>query len=223
MAANNAGCSRKDAVRRLDRLVHECVEERAKRLGWRYGEQVRRLFEFLRTRTDFLTAPASAYYHLSIPGGLVMHSVAVAETAVKLRDLLMPDLPLDSVLLTGLAHDAGKVWAYTKCHGGLAPRYIENGESSIKPGRPYRVNDGDNGIDPTIKNLLMVHRFVELSDAEAQCLFYSDGPHVAVSKSAHHRQHPLSLVIAFADEWNGRVVEGNVSAGWLSGMFRDLS
>jgi hypothetical protein len=196
-------------------LVAECAEQRAQRLGARFGQQVRELVTFVVTRTDFLEAPASCRYHMSIPSGLLLHSVLVAETAVRLRNLMMPAVAYDSVVLCSVFHDVGKVWSHTRRDGTLAPRYESSGKGSEDR---YQIAEGDNGIDQTIKNLLLVHRFVELSDAETQCLFYSDGPHVPGSRSANHRQHPLSLLVAFSDEWCGRIIENDVPADWLSGM-----
>ena len=47
---------------------------------------------FLETKTKWLTAPASVRYHLSEKKGLLKHSVGVAKTLLKLRELLTPQL-----------------------------------------------------------------------------------------------------------------------------------
>ena len=44
----------------------------------------------LETKTSWLTAPASTRFHLNRPGGLLEHSVGVAENLLKFRDFLAP-------------------------------------------------------------------------------------------------------------------------------------
>lgn len=66
-------------------------------------------------RLGFFTAPASTKFHLSIPGGLMLHSWNVCNTALMLRDqmiLMKPELqeklPTDSVIIASLLHDVCK-------------------------------------------------------------------------------------------------------------------
>ena len=66
-------------------------------------------------RLGFFTAPASTKYHLSIKGGLMLHSWNVCNTALMLREqmiLMKPELeaqlPVESVILASLLHDVCK-------------------------------------------------------------------------------------------------------------------
>ena len=66
-------------------------------------------------RLGFFTAPASTKFHLSILGGLMLHSWNVCNTALMLRDqmiLMKPELqeklPIDSVIIASLLHDVCK-------------------------------------------------------------------------------------------------------------------
>ena len=66
-------------------------------------------------RLGFFTAPASTKFHLSIPGGLMLHSWNVCNTALMLRDqmiLMKPELqeklPIDSIIIASLLHDVCK-------------------------------------------------------------------------------------------------------------------
>ena len=52
--------------------------------------EFRKFIGFLERETSWLTSPASTRYHLNVEGGLLMHSVGVAETALRLRYLLAP-------------------------------------------------------------------------------------------------------------------------------------
>ena len=66
-------------------------------------------------RLGFFTAPASTRFHLNIPGGLMLHSWNVCNTALMLRDqmiLMKPELqerlPVESVIIAALLHDVCK-------------------------------------------------------------------------------------------------------------------
>src|SRR5574341_1413388 len=70
---------------------------------------VDKFIEVLHTQTTWLTSPASTKYHLNIEGGLLEHSIGVAETLLQLRAALAPDISEESCVIVGLFHDVGKV------------------------------------------------------------------------------------------------------------------
>src|SRR3990167_3561677 len=70
--------------------------------------------------TSWLSSPASTRYHLNKEGGLLEHSVGVAETMLKLRQTLTPEISEESCVIVGLLHDAGKIGMPGK------PRYLKN-------------------------------------------------------------------------------------------------
>lgn len=66
-------------------------------------------------RLGFFAAPASTRFHLNIPGGLMLHSWNVCNTALMLRDqmiLMKPELqeklPVESIIIAALLHDVCK-------------------------------------------------------------------------------------------------------------------
>lgn len=66
-------------------------------------------------RLGFFDAPASTKFHLNIKGGLMQHSWNVYQTAVMLREqmiLMKPELeqklPMESIIIASLLHDACK-------------------------------------------------------------------------------------------------------------------
>lgn len=70
-------------------------------------------------KLGFFEAPASTKFHLSMPGGLCIHSVEVCETALKLRETLLATNPSleehlmkDSVIIAALLHDVCKAEIY---------------------------------------------------------------------------------------------------------------
>jgi 23S rRNA maturation-related 3'-5' exoribonuclease YhaM len=103
-------------------------------------EQFDRLISFMEKETAWLTAPASTKYHLCKEGGLLEHSVNVAETMLKIKSAIAPEISDESCVIVALLHDLGKV--------GMPgnPQYLVNEPSEkqqkhgYKPDYPYRFN-----------------------------------------------------------------------------------
>ena len=75
---------------------------------------------FVETETEYLTAPASTKFHLCKEGGLLEHSVNVAETMLKLKNTLAPDISDESCVVVALLHDLGKAGMPGQ------PQYLKN-------------------------------------------------------------------------------------------------
>jgi 23S rRNA maturation-related 3'-5' exoribonuclease YhaM len=216
--ANFATKTAPQARERFGQLMTLCQQERTKRLGEKLGSQINDLVKFLIQRTSWMTAPASTKYHLCVDGGLVIHSVNVTECAIKLRDCLMPEIPIDSVILCAMLHDGGKIYSQSNPDGTVAPRYQINTGSS-RGQYPYTYTKGGNEIALTIKDLLIPFKFVDMSDAEMQAILFADGMYVDVNKSLAHNETPLACIIHWADFWEGHVVEGNIGPDWLKNIY----
>ena len=87
--------------------------------------QVQKFIDLLHNETTWLTSPASTKYHLNIEGGLLQHSVGVAETLLRIKDTLAPHISDESSIIVGLFHDGGKV--------GM-------------PGKPYYIPEVKDGV-----------------------------------------------------------------------------
>ena len=149
---------------------------------------------FLETKTQWLTAPASIRHHLNEKKGLLKHSVGVAKTLLKLRELLAPKLSEESCVIVGLFHDAGKI--------GMphAPRYKEDGEK-------FSYNKNQIEMQIANKSLYLVSKYIPLSDEEAQAILYHDGQYIAENRFIAHKECPLTLLLTFADTWTAAVNE----------------
>jgi len=149
---------------------------------------------FLENKTTWLTAPASVKYHLSQEKGLLMHSVGVAKTLLKLRKLLAPQLSEESCVIVGLFHDAGKI--------GMphSPRYIKNEDG-------FSYNPEQVEMQIANKSLYLVSKYIPLSDEEAQAILYHDGQYILENKFIAHKECPLTLLLTFADTWTAAVYE----------------
>jgi hypothetical protein len=169
--------------------------------------EFRKFIGFLEGETSWLTSPASTRYHMNVEGGLLMHSVGVAATALRLRYLLAPDLCEESVVITALFHDVGKVG-----HPGK-PCYLPNDNlwEVRNRGRAYKVNPEILAMNSAVRGLCLVSRFIPLSEEEAQAIVAHDSLYPMMGGVANLEYHQgecrLLMIIQFADKWTAAVEE----------------
>lgn len=165
------------------------------------------LLDYLERETDWLNAPASTRFHLSVKGGLLAHSCNVAETLLKLKKELCPDISDESCVICGLFHDLGKV--------GMPgdPLYLVNDPSEkqvrygYKPEYPYRYNKELMHLSVPIRNLYYLLPRISLSAEEVQAIVYHDGQYVEANKDVATKETPLTLLLQYADNWSGFALE----------------
>lgn len=166
-----------------------------------------RFIDFLERETSWLTSPASTRYHLNVEGGLLLHSVGVAETALRLRYLLAPDLSEESVVITALFHDVGKVGYSSK------PFYLPNDNlwEVRNRGITYKVNPDITEMNSAVRGLCLVSRYIPLTEEEAQAIVAHDGLYPmnggVANLEYHHRERRLLMLLQFADKWTAAVEE----------------
>lgn len=171
------------------------------------GLEFRKFISFLEGETSWLTSPASTRYHLNVEGGLLAHSVGVAETALRLRHLLAPDVPEESVVIAALFHDVGKVG-----HPGK-PYYMQNDNlwEVRNRGLSFKVNPEILAMNSAVRGLCLVSRFIELSEEEAQAIAAHDGLYPVYGGVANLEYHQgecrLLMLVQFADKWTAAVEE----------------
>jgi len=165
------------------------------------------LMEFIETKTAWLTAPASTRYHLSQEHGLLEHSVNVAETLIRLKNTLYPIIDDESCVIVALLHDLGKAGTPE------GAQYIKNQPTERQrqygygPTHPYSFNKNLTYLSVPIRSLYLALPFITLSEEEAQAIAYHDGQYVDDNKSASGNERPLTLLLHYADNWCGFVVE----------------
>lgn len=157
----------------------------------------------LEKETNWLVSPASTKYHLNREGGLLEHSVGVAEALLRLRETLAPAISEESCVIVGLLHDAGKI--------GMpgTPRYLKNDNQweVEKRGITYKINPREVYMGLAARSLYLISKYIPLSDAEAQAILYHDGQYVDANKEVAHHEMPLTLLVHFADSWMAHVRE----------------
>ena len=165
------------------------------------------LVSFMEDETTWLTSPASTKYHLCTEGGLLEHSVNVAECMLKIRAVLAPEISEESCVIVSLIHDFGKVGMPGK------PQYLINettenqNKSGHKPDPPYRFNKDLTYLSVPVRSLYLASKHVELTEQEVQAIVYHDGQYVEDNRSVATHEEPLTLLLQYADSWSGFVVE----------------
>lgn len=169
----------------------------------RRKDKVARFDQFLREQTSWLTSPASTRFHLAEDGGLVKHSLNVANTLLRLRETLAPEITVESCVIVALYHDVGKVGMPGQ------PYYLPNpSEWHVKNrGIHYTVNTDLVHMDIATRSLFLVAQHIPLSNVEAQAIRYHDGQYIEENHSVAHRETPLTRLLQYADNWSSGVLE----------------
>jgi len=165
------------------------------------------LMEFIETDTEWLIAPASTRFHLCREHGLLEHSVNVAETLIRIKNTLYPFIEDESCVIVALLHDLGKV--------GMPghPLYLKNKPTDNQrragygPTYPYSYNNSLTYLSVPLRSLYLALPYIDLSEEETQAIAYHDGQYVEDNRSAAKNEHPLTLLLQYADNWCGFVIE----------------
>lgn len=162
-----------------------------------------KFIEILHTQTTWLTSPASTKYHLNKEGGLLEHSIGVAETLLQLRASLSPDISEESCVFVGLIHDIGKV-----VMPGM-PYYLPEVKNRVPTGA-YSINPDIVAMGLSLRSLYLVPQYIPLFDAETQAIAYHYGMYVPERRSVAHKEEPLLLLLHWADMWTASVLENTI-------------
>ncbi|HPD60225.1 MAG TPA: HD domain-containing protein [Thermodesulfobacteriota bacterium] len=165
-------------------------------------KEVRSFLAFLQEKTSWLTSPASTRFHNNFEQGLLRHSILVSELLLQLKEIWSPDINNESCVICGLFHDVGKVGLPGK------PLYLPNPEGRSKCGeKKYTINPDLVYLGLGVRSLLLVNKFIPLSEDEAQAIAYHDGQYIEENKQIAHREEPMTLLLSYADNWAGEVLE----------------
>ena len=167
------------------------------------------LMNWLESSTEWLNAPASTKYHLNKKHGLLEHSVNVVDTLLRLKETLAPEIADESCVIVGLLHDLGKVGMPGK------PQYLENEPSEKQKWAgypatvPYKFNMDLVYLSIPLRSLYLVLPRLPLVEEEVQAIAYHDGQYVEDNRSIAAKEAKLTLLLQYADNWSGFVVEAN--------------
>ena len=166
-------------------------------------EEVSKFEEFLRSETAWLTSPASTKFHLCEESGLIVHSLNVTRTLLKIREVLAPDITEESCVIVALYHDTGKVGMPGK------PYYLPNPDEWQVSKRKIKYITNPNLVymDIATRSLFLVSKFIPLTATEAQAIRYHDGQYIDDNRSVAHKETNLTRLIQFADNWSSGALE----------------
>lgn len=169
------------------------------------AQQLHEFDGWLRENTAWLDAPASSQlkFHSCFQGGLVVHSVTVTKTLLKLRKTLAPDISMESCAIVGLYHDVGKVG--TKEHPMYIPEVRKWQRETL--GYRYKVNDEGVFLDVPTRSLAYIMPMIGLDEEEIQAIRYHDGQYCDENHCVKNKEARLTRLLHMADSWAAGVLE----------------
>jgi hypothetical protein len=188
----------------------DIVKEKYERLFERLSERKKQVLDFkafLEKETSWLTSPASTRFHLNVEHGLLLHSVGTTYNALKIKESFAPDLPDESVVISALFHDLGKIGLPGK------PYYLPNDNKweIEKRGITYKINSEIITMNIAVRSLYLVGKFIPLTEEEAQAIVAHDGVYPVKggvnNLDYHHKECRLQMIVHFADKWTAAVEE----------------
>ena len=152
---------------------------------------------------SFYDAPCSGRYHLSMPGGLAVHSLNVYNTMIKLNNALDANLNTNSIKIVGLLHDIGKASYHGK------ETYIPNvlKDKKLSLAKPYITNGALLGIPHEVASLEIVSKFIDLTEDEAFGILFHNGLYTPTGYAIKGKETKLYMVLHDSDMWCSRVIE----------------
>ena len=152
---------------------------------------------------SFYDAPCSGRYHLSMPGGLAVHSLNVYNTMIKLNNALDANLNTNSIKIVGLLHDIGKASYHGK------ETYIPNvlKDKKLSLAKPYVTNGALLGIPHEIASLEIISKFIDLTEDEAMSVVAHNGLYTQTGYFIRGKETKLYLLLHSADMWTSRFSE----------------
>ncbi len=130
------------------------------------------LLDYLETKTDFYTAPASTKYHNNCIGGLLAHTLNVYENFKSLLDLRGIEMPPESIVIVSFLHDICKCNYYVleqrnrKINGKWEQVDVWSNTKTVSPPYPHCT-----------RSVRIIRAFLRLTTSEELCIYYHMGPY----------------------------------------------
>ena len=151
----------------------------------------------------FYESPCSGAHHLAEPGGLLEHSLNVLTLARDLAKSWESTIPDDSITISALLHDLGKMGDHGK------PNYAENylKDGSRSSAKPYITNTNLVYIPHEVRSVLIAERYIYLSEEEERAILWHNGLYGQFRNDITGKETELYMIIHFADMWASRITE----------------
>lgn len=175
----------------------EKFEALCKRLGDR-SENVLKMVEHLGERLALCPASARVEHHSCFPGGLVDHSLRVLTNAGRLAKAHGCDFPLESLIISCLFHDLGKVGDENEDY-----YVVQKSDWHRDKGMLYDYNDKISYMSVPHRSVYLLQKFeVKLSQEEYLAILLNDGQYIEANKPYAMREPLLSMVVHQADAFS---------------------
>lgn len=178
-------------IAKFDEIIDTLPAERKK--------QIEVFVEKLGARYFFAPASGSEQKHDAEPGGLLGHSLTVYKNLDLLCKLWFPSIPSDSIILSGLFHDLGKIGTFE----GIDYYLPATQDWQLKRGIRYETNkkipDGLTHAQRSTR--LLAQCGIELSEDEYGAIMYHDGLYMEenIPMKRNYRQNQLLMALHWAD------------------------
>jgi len=158
------------------------------------------LINWLHT-TDFYEAPASTRFHGAYPKGLIYHSLAVHDCAVKISkvvdDFIAPDYTQDELKIASLLHDICKANTYSVYQKNVKKDGEWVQEDAYKFDEQFCF--GGHGS----KSVYLAQNYIRLTNNEAAAINchmgFTDYSNIQAISNAYSKT-PLAWIVHVADE-----------------------
>ena len=150
------------------------VDEYKYWLGKVDRDGIQELTNFLFTKTDIETCPASSKYHSDFDGGLIHHSLKVLELLAMLYKQLreryfIEEISNQSIILVALTHDLAKLNSYSK-----ETCWWKDDNNKWQSYMGYKNIDNEL-LGHGSKSLSIVQDFIKLNIVEKQSILFHMG------------------------------------------------
>lgn len=170
------------------------------------------LLEYLQNKSDFFTAPASAKFHGSYPGGLCEHSLNVYHCLVdylerpRVQELYGLEYDPESVAIVSLLHDICKVGCYR-----AGTKNVKNEVTGQWEKVPTYFFEDKLPYGHGEKSVYIISGFMRLTREEAMAIRWHmgfSGTEDARTVGQALQQFPLAFALATADMEASYFLEG---------------
>jgi len=173
---------------------YERFRSLCEKLGDR-SEPMMKLIDHFSERLAMCPASSKKAYHCAYPGGLLEHSLHVLGTAMRLCKTFGWEVPKDTLILTCLAHDLGKL-------GNLEEAYYVDADQwqKDKLGDMYKYNKNIQYVSVPHQSLWLLQHFgVKLFQDEFLAILLHDGQHAKQNESYSMQEPALASIVSTAD------------------------
>lgn len=176
---------------------YDKFETLCSKLGDR-ATNVQKLIDHLGERLALCPASSRVEHHSAFPGGLVDHSLRVLQNTYNLCKVYNQTFPKESVILSCLFHDLGKV-------GNEDQDYyvVQSSDWHRERGMLYEYNDKLPYMSVPHRSIYLLQQFdIKLSRDEFLAILLNDGQYVPENKSYAMREPTLSMLLHQADAFS---------------------